>query len=85
MERATGKPHPRLVEHTLPDGCGSLWRDFLALRMAAGSNGMGPNRITFAEIEAYQRLHGFRFAAWEVRAITGADAAYFAVRAEARG
>lgn len=62
----------------LPTGCMALWRDFMALHSNRGSNGFGPERIGFGEIDAYQRLHGMRFAGWELEAIRRADAAYIA-------
>lgn len=59
-----------------PHGCELLWRDFMALSSTRGSNGFSVLRLSWAEIEAYQRLHGFRFAPWEIEAIRRLDSAF---------
>ena len=68
----------------LPDGCETLWRDFVHLRENAGGNGFGPNRIAYGEIDAYQRLGGFRFEAWEIDAIRRTDTAFMIHNAASR-
>lgn len=68
----------------LPDGCEGLWRDFVVLRENAGSNGLGPARISYGEIDAYQRLGRFRFAAWEVDAIRRTDTAFMVNHAKSQ-
>ncbi len=62
----------------VPPGCEWLWRDFSALSAARGSTGFGPSRISWAEIDAYQRMRGLRFEQWELDAITRADMAFVA-------
>lgn len=42
----------------------------------------GPSRIPWAEMDAYQRVNGFRFAAWQIEAIRRADAAFMEFAAE---
>lgn len=61
---------------TLPEGTGQLWADFLNLSSARGSTGFGPARVSWADLDAYQRVKSFRFEAWEVEAIRRADGAY---------
>jgi len=62
----------------LPTGCEMLWQDFTALSAARGSNGFGPSRLSWADLDAYQRVKGFRFSPWEVEALTRADLAFMA-------
>lgn len=67
---------------SLPPGCAGVWGDFLALHRTR-SAGIGPSRISFAEIVSYQQVRGFPFQPWEIDAIRSADAAYFEHKAEA--
>jgi len=77
------KRHPLLVEEpTLPAGCSSLWRNFMALHRTRGSNGFGPARISFTDMDAYQRLRRMTLDPWEIEAIGRADSAYMAHHAE---
>lgn len=62
----------------IPEGCEMLWRDFTALSVARGSNGFSASRLTWLDIDAYQRVHGFRFEAWEIEAIRRMDMAFVA-------
>lgn len=62
----------------LPQGCEFIWRDFMALSIGRGSNGFSAARITWADIEAYQRVNGIRFAGWEIDAIRRLDNAFLA-------
>lgn len=83
--RATGEMPTRLANApVLPDDCLETWRTFIALRSSCPSNGMGPGRITYSELDAYQRTTGDVLEPWQVRAIRAADGAYIAVYAEAR-
>lgn len=61
-----------------PDGCELLWRDFMAMSVARGSTGFGPARLSWADIDAYQRVHGFRFQAWQIEAIRRMDSVFMA-------
>lgn len=79
IERMTGKPHPRLADAPrLPEGCEALWTWFNELHGSRGSNGFGPSRISFVDIDAWQRVTGLRLAPWELDAIRRADNAYLA-------
>lgn len=69
----------------LPDGCSMLWRDFIAMHGARGSTGFGPMRITWADLDAFQRVMGIRLAPWELEAIRRADGAYLESRAKSDG
>ncbi len=61
-----------------------LWLDFVASHVARGSNGMGSLRLSWADIDAYQRVKAFRFEGWELEAIRKADAAFMAESAKQR-
>lgn len=58
-----------------PTGCEGLWQVFKELH-ASRTVIMGPCRITFAELDAYQRVTGTRLKPWEVEALRRADRAY---------
>lgn len=66
----------------IPIGCEGLWGDFLSLSMARGSNGFGPSRITWADIDAYQRVHHIRFMGWEIEALRRIDSAFMSQAAK---
>lgn len=66
----------------LPDGCEQLWADFVSLHDCRGSTGFGPMRVTFADLDAWQRVTGNKLQAWEIDAIRRADNAYLADYAE---
>ncbi len=68
----------------LPDGLDYLWRDFLELHSSRTPGFSAPNRITFADIDAYQRVSGVTFEGWEVEAIRRADTAFLKHMAESR-
>jgi hypothetical protein len=76
-ERASGKtPEFLLKAPALPKGCEELWRIFSELHACRGSTGFGPMRITYVDLDAYQRVTGKRLQPWELAAIRKADAAY---------
>jgi hypothetical protein len=66
----------------LPAGCEELWRVFNELHACRGNYGFGPVRITYADIDAFQRVSGMRLHPWEIKAIRRADAAYLTQWAE---
>jgi hypothetical protein len=79
----TGKQPDRLRDApSLPEGTAPLWRDFLALHGCRGSSGMGPLRISWMDLDAYQRVQGIRFAPWEIEALRRADNAFMIHHAE---
>lgn len=45
---------------------------------------MGSLRLSWADIDAYQRVKAFRFEGWELEAIRKADAAFMAESAKQR-
>ena len=84
-EERTGRVHERLANApALPAGCDLLWSDFLELHECRGSNGFAPSRISFADIDAWQRVQGIRLPAWRIAAIRAADSAFLAHHAEVK-
>lgn len=82
-ERQTGQSHPMLSgARSLPAGCEQLWRDFIALSGTRGSTGFGPSRISFSDIDAFQRVKSVTLPAWQIEAIRRADNAFLAHYAE---
>lgn len=59
-----------------------LWRTFQSLHRARGSNGWGPNPISWSDMDAYCRLSGVALDPWEVEAIRAIDDVYFEAVAE---
>jgi hypothetical protein len=79
IERKTGKRPQILVDAPpLPVGCEDLWRIFNELHACRASNGFGPTRIGFVELDAYQRLKGVRLDTWEIECLQKADLAFLA-------
>lgn len=81
--RQTGRL-PELLANApcLPAGTETLWSDFAAMHGARGSTGFGVARIGYGEIDAYQRVHDFRFEPWQVDALIRADTAFIVIHAE---
>lgn len=63
-----GPPLPREMRY--------LWRTFLSLHRARGSNGWGANPIAWSEIDAFCRLTGTALDPWEVDAVRAVDEAF---------
>jgi hypothetical protein len=59
-----------------------VWDWFRELDATRGGNGWGVNPITFAEIDAYQRLTGEQITAWAARLIRAVDNAVLIERAK---
>ena len=56
-----------------PEGCEALWGHFLELHDSRGSTGWGPARITFADVDAWQRVRGAALTRFEVENIRRTD------------
>jgi hypothetical protein len=83
IERQTGERPQILIDAPpLPATCEDLWRTFSELHSCRGSNGFGPNRISYVDIDAFQRVSGVKLSAWERDAIRRADAAYMKRQAD---
>lgn len=82
IERQTGvTPQALLDAPQCPQGCEHLWRIFAELHECRAWP-YGPQRITYADIDAFQRVTGTALAAWERDAIRKADAAFLKAWAE---
>lgn len=74
VRESTGEEPAFLADApAVPVGCASLWADFLELHSSRGSTGWGPQRITFVDLEAWQRVRGAQLNAWEIDCIIKAD------------
>lgn len=74
-----GRDHPMLSDAPrLPDSCSLLWSQFLELHSCRGSTMAGVARISFTDLDAFQRVSSVKFDAWEIDAIRRADSAYLA-------
>lgn len=83
IERQTGVTPQVLADAPhLPAGCEDVWRIFNELHACRGNNGFGPQRITYADIDAFQRVSGVVLQPWELAAVRKADAAYLTDWAE---
>lgn len=68
--RQTGKKPKELDELLeLPQSCLSVWKWFIDLHNARGSNGFGINPITYTEIKSYFDLIDLQPEEWEVTLI----------------
>lgn len=85
VHRQTGRMPKALADAPkLPRGCAALWGDFLELHNSRSFGPGGPLRISFLDLDAYQRVRGFGLEAWEIAAIRAADAAFLGFKAEQR-
>lgn len=75
----SGKLPARLAEaRELPDGLDLLWDDFLELHGSRGSTMAGPARISFMDIDAWQRVNRVTLRPWQIEAIRRADTEFMA-------
>lgn len=75
----TGEKPKMLAEAPpCPNGCEQVWRVFRELHASRGSSGLGPNRITYCEIDAYCRVTRTPLARWEIDAIRLVDKLFMA-------
>lgn len=82
IARQTGVVPDQLADApTCPEGMEGVWSDFLRLHSMRGNNGVGPSRISFADIHAMNEVRGFALPPWQVEAILAADAVFFQGRA----
>lgn len=60
-----------------PSGFDAVWDAFLKLSRRRQC-GMGPQPISYVDMDAFQRLHGITLAPWQVEAIELADGLWLA-------
>lgn len=79
VARQTGRLPQRLAEaRALPEGLEQLWEDFIDLHGCRQNHGFGPSRITFMDIDAWQRVNHVTLPPWQIAAIRAADNAFLA-------
>ena len=67
-----------------PEGGDLLWGVFMELSGARGSNGFGPNPLSWQALDAYARLSGVGLTPYEAETIRAMDLAFMAAWSEAR-
>jgi len=67
----------------LPRQGRALWADFLDLHLTRRSGLNGPERLSFADLQAWQIVTASTLAPWEIRAILALDRVYMATVADA--
>jgi hypothetical protein len=77
----TGVRPPELDPPPLPQEALFLWGYFIELHSTRGG-GMGPAAISYAEIEAWQRLTRRYLPSWQITAIKRMDQAFMRVESE---
>lgn len=83
IERTTGKRPSEFPDAPeVPDPVQAVWFTFWELSAARGSNGFGPNALTFTEIQAWSDLSDQPLSPWEVRALKVMDAEYLTAAAK---
>jgi hypothetical protein len=71
---AMGRMHPTLANGpSFPAGLETLWRNFGELHKCRGSSGFSVARITFVDIDAWQRTRRIRLNPWEIDLIQQVD------------
>lgn len=81
--RQTGvkpKALDELVE--MPSSCFHVWKMFIELNNARGSNGFGVNPISYTEIYSYCKLHAIDIDEWELDLIKEFDKTVLEIYAE---
>ena len=81
--RQTGvkpKALEELVE--MPSSCFHVWKMFIDLNNARGSNGFGVNPISYTEIYSYCKLHTIDIDEWELDLIKEFDKTVLDIYAE---
>lgn len=67
LRQRTGIAPPELIAPPCPPAMADVWNAFLELDRTRGSNGWGPNPISYGEIDAWARLTGRAPSAHDVR------------------
>jgi hypothetical protein len=82
VERQTGKRPAQLDGPDLPDQGAHLWGWFADLSRGRQMGGMGPSRLTYADMQAWIALMGVAVEPWEIRALLRIDSAWLVCQAE---
>ncbi len=82
MERQTGRRPPALDGPPIPADGEHVWLWFLDLNAARGSNGFGPNPISYPDLAAWVAMTGIIVMPSEVAALMALDREYLAEQAK---
>jgi len=74
-ERMAGRTLAEAQLPGVPESCDFLLHAFGSLHARRGSSGFGPLAISFDAIDAFARLHGIQWTAWEVGTLCALDSA----------
>jgi hypothetical protein len=69
----------------LPAALGYLWIAFLRLAARRQSYGFGPVRLSWVEIDAFNRLSGTKLKPWEIEIIEALDDCWMAAQRKPGG
>lgn len=82
VERITKKRPPELDGGDLPPEAAHVWSFFIALHRARGSNGMGPNPLSYSDIAAWSSLTGIIIRSSELEVLLDIDQAWLSSQAK---
>lgn len=83
VERQTGRRPPDLDGPDMPLELAYLWGWFMELHACRGSNGFGPNPISYSDIAAWAGLAGVAIRAPELQCLVILDRLWLTAQAEA--
>lgn len=66
----------------MPNSCFHVWKMFIELNNARGSNGFGVNPISYTEIYSYCKLHEIDIDDWELELLKVFDRKVLEIYAE---
>jgi len=82
VRKQTGRTPPELDGPACPELARHLWEWFGELHAARTHSGLGPNPISWPDLDAWSRLTGVRPSPSELYCLRALDAAWFAVQRE---
>lgn len=65
----------KLEAPPMPAGFGYLWTAHQDVSAGRGTGGMGPARLTWGDLTAWQAVSGVQLTAWEAEVVLAMDAA----------
>lgn len=74
FERNSGTAAPQLQAVGLPVGCQLLWDAFIEMHNRRGG-GMGPQPISWRDLQAWQDVRQVSLTAWEIDTLLALDSA----------
>lgn len=88
MEAAAGNGVQQAIDELaalpkLPPAAANVWEYFTELDGARGSNGFGPNPLSYRDIDAWQRVTQQALDPWELKTILRLDGLFMTAYAKA--